>query len=87
MHSFYYLDSIDQLSTINQNVLSLDSRLREVPDAHDVEKLSSTAVAVKRDQLHGWLKAVSTDQTLHNAQAARHEGTCEWIFDHSPFQE
>ena len=87
MHSFYYLDSIDQLSSINQNVINLDSRMREVPDLQGAEKLSGTAFAVKRDQLHDWLQAVSTDKILHDAQTARHKGTCEWIFDRSPFQK
>ena len=58
--------------------------MREVANALNDAKLSAQE---KRSQVHEWLEAVSTADTLQNAQAARHKDTCDWILHRHAFQE
>ena len=41
----------------------------------------------RRRLVHGWLEAISTAETFHQARMVRHEKTCNWIFARPEFQE
>lgn len=48
---------------------------------------TTSSANARRENVLGLLEATYTDQTLHDALRLRHENTCDWILDHTIFQE